>query len=145
MAPEFLAQVGALADSSPSEHGWERSTWRLKLFGLEFERQKQRRVHRSTIARHLNGRRVAFSRARQHLVSPEPDTAAQLAKVESLEVELGTNDSPFHVDEVDVHLNPTIESQCRPNGVQPHLGPTDNNRRAYFAGALDYGTCELAR
>lgn len=143
VTPEFLVALGELVDSSPREHGWERSTWSLELFALELERKKLARFHPSTIARYLDSQLVAFNRARPCLISPDPDKVAKLEAIATLKLGLGPGERLFYADEVDVHLNPKIGPQWCRRGQQPMVVTPGNNRKGYIAGALEHQTGEM--
>lgn len=141
--PTFLAELGTLVDSPPREHGWERSTWSLELFGLELAKRGRKPVHPSTLAKYLYAQHIAFNRARPTLVSPDPDKAAKLEAIEKLKASLGPDELLFYSDEVDIHLNPKIGPQWSRRGIQPLVVTPGNNRKGYIAGALDHRTGEV--
>lgn len=143
VAPAFLAELGTLVDSSPREHGWERSTWSLELFSLELAKRGRLRVHPSTIARYLDAQRIAFNRARPCLISPDPDKVAKLEAIEKLKAGLGPDELLFYSDEVDIHLNPKIGPQWSRKGQQPRVVTPGNNKKGYIAGALEHRTGEM--
>lgn len=143
VSPAFLAELGQLVDSSPREHGWERSTWSLELFGLELAKRGRARVHPNTIARYLDAQQIAFNRARPTLVSPDPDKEAKLQAIETLKSSLGPDELLFYADEVDIHLNPKIGPQWSCKGQQPQVVTPGSNRKGYIAGAIEHRTGEL--
>jgi len=139
---ELADALQQLLLETPQAWGYLRSTWSSELLAVALAEHHGFDVHASTVRRLLPRLGYAWRRARPTLHRHDPRKNRRLAAIhEALaQAEQDPATEVLYVDEVDVDLNPRIGFAWRRRGRQTAVATPGQNRKHYFAGALNAHT-----
>jgi transposase len=134
---DFLEALRVVLFGRPTDFGWKRTTWTRELLAIEMKRRGFPLVSVATMSRALRLIRARRGTPRPILVCPWPAARRRrrLREIQAL-CRRSTDDEPvFHVDEVDLHLNPKVGLDWMNRGDQRWLLTPGQNAKHYLAGA----------
>lgn len=141
---EIIAFLPKLVAESPSDFGWNRSTWSVELVMLQIERALDVRISRPHVGRMLREANCRRVRPRPLIALTPPDHAEQVAAMRAeIADAVQDNDVVLYSDEVDIHLNPKVGPDWTPPGVRKTIMTPGRNSKEYIAGAYHPATDTL--
>ena len=141
----FLAALQELLRVTPTDCGWERSSWSRELLTREMAKRTGIRVSRSTLGVCLKILRARWGRARPRVLCPWRKARRQrrLREIRRMLSSLERGEEAFYVDEVDIDLNPHIGPDWTLPGQQRWVLTPGQNVKRFLAGALNHRTGHL--
>ena len=142
----FLAQLYALVDGSPRDHGFPRPTWTRELLCRVMLRLTDVAVHPATMSRALALIGARLGRPKPTVGCPWPAGRKnrRLAAIRRTLATLPAGHVAVHLDEVDVHLNPKVGPDWMNRGTQKEVVTPGTNAKRYLCGAQDATSGVLA-
>lgn len=140
---EVMELLPKLVAGTPSDYGWNRSTWSVELVALEVKRQLGVTVTRPHMGRMLAEAKCRRVRPRPAIALTPPDADEQVAALHAELDQLPDTDVILYEDEIDIHLNPKSGPDWMPPGVRKELVTPGQNRKQYIAGAYNPETGDL--
>ncbi len=142
----FLADLYAVVDTQPTDHGFPRPTWTQELLVEVMAGRTGTRVHPGTMSRALKLIGARLGRPKPTVGCPWPARRKnrRLAAIRrAVAGAVGPGEVAVHLDEVDVHLNPKVSPDWMNRGKQKHVPTPGTNAKRYVCGALDVNTGRL--
>lgn len=143
---DYVVTVLVAVAGSPSEYGYQRTTWTQELLVLVTARETGIRISTSTMSRLLREHHVRCGRPKPVVACPwsKRKKSRCLNAIRRLADGLPANAVLLYVDEVDIHLNPKIGNDWMLEGQQKQVLTPGQNQKHYLAGALNARTGRLA-
>lgn len=95
-----------VADIEPRDYGYLHSGWKSELLAEEVNRQLNCSLHSSSVRRLMSVPGYGWRRYRPMLCIKDPKKAEKMASIEEALVGAEAHSGVFHVDKVDIDLNP---------------------------------------
>jgi transposase len=135
----YESQLLSVVAGSPQDHGYLRPTWTQELLALVLAERTGITVSVPTMCRLLKRHRVRSGRPKPTVECPweRARRLRRLRRIRRLVRDAGPGEVVVYVDEVDIHLNPTIGPDWMPSGQQKTVLTPGKNQKRYLAGALD--------
>jgi transposase len=142
---DFRAALATVVSGSPTDYRWHRPTWTQELLCLTLQRQIGVAVSTSTMSRALRqiGARRGAPKPVVRCPWPENKRRRRVRQLRRLIEQTPPGELVFHVDEVDIHLNPKIGMDWMLPGQQKLVVTPGQNQKRYLAGARQAHSGEL--
>jgi len=142
---DFLDALRTVLYSRPPDCGWERPTWTRELLALELQRRGFPFVSVAAMGRALHRISARRGNPKPIVHCPWPHRRKRRVLHELLRLcgACTSADPVFHVDEVDIHLNPKIGLDWMNCGDQRRVVTPGQNKKHYLAGARHVKTGQL--
>ena len=127
----------------PSDWGWFRSTWSLRLLRVQLHKDTGIVLslsHLCTVLHRLQFRRL---RPRPVLRIPWPQRQQRLRELARVRAAAWAQQEVFCLDEADLDLNPKLGAMWARKGRQPLVPTPGKNQKRYLAAALNVRTGKL--
>lgn len=128
-------------DHSPTEQGWERTTWTRRLLRLHLRERLGCVLSLSSVVRLIM--LAGFVWRRPKLTLKESDPQAQ-ARQEAIDQAIAEHPQAprYYEDECDIHQLPTLRGQYQRRGQQKEIPTPGNNKKQPVFGFLNVLTGE---
>ena len=142
---EFQQKLRSVLLKSPTDFGWERSTWTRELLCLELEHRGLPLVAVCTMGRALADVGARLGNPKPVVLCPwsRYRRSRRLNELLRLEARASSSEPVFYCDEVDIHLNPKIGPDWMLPGRQRRVVTPGKNAKHYLAGALNATTRKM--
>ena len=142
---DLLQAVSEIIAGSPTESGWQRSTWTRELVALELEKRTGERLSVTTVGRMLHrlGARWGVPRPVVRCPWSKAAKARRMGQIRRFLRRLPADQVAVYEDEVEIHLNPKIGRDWMLRGRQTEVVTPGQNQKRHVAGALDAQTGQL--
>lgn len=136
---KYLAALYEVVDQQPSDFGYSRPTWTQELLAAVMEEKTEVKVHPGTMSRALKTIGARLGRPKPTVGCPWSKRAKTrcLAAIRQAVEGRGPGEVAFHLDEVDIHLNPKIGPDWMNRGKQKQVLTPGQNVKRYLCGALN--------
>lgn len=129
-----------LIKHSIGDFGYQRSSWSTELLAIKINETIDCLLHAGTVRRWLPSAGLVWRRAAPTLRIRDPHKDEKMAAIHKALNECSTEHLVFYEDEVDIHLQPKIDSDWQLRGQQKQVFTPGQNEKYYLAGALHRGT-----
>jgi transposase len=135
----YAAQLLAVLEDSPRQHGQRRPTWTQELLIKVMCQRGHEKISRTTMGRLLHRLGVRRGAPKPTVCCPwsRRATAARIRLIRKLIESLPPDEAAVWEDELDVDLNPRIGPDWMLPGTQRKVLTPGKNVKRYLAGALD--------
>jgi len=142
---DLLQAVSEIIAGSPTESGWQRSTWTRELVALELEKRTGERLSVTTVGRMLHrlGARWGVPRPVVRCPWSKAAKARRMGQIRRLLRRLPADQVAVYQDEVEIHLNPKIGRDWMLRGRQTEVVTPGQNQKRHMAGTLEGTTGQL--
>lgn len=140
----ICALLRELVKHSPGDFGYQRFQWSSELLTIKIRDVIGCSLHASTIRRWLPVARLVWRKAAPTLRVRALHKEEKMVAIHDSTGEMQCGNPVFYEDEVDIHLNPKIGSDCQLRGQQKHIVIPGQNEKYYLAGALHSGTGKVS-
>jgi transposase len=129
-------------DKQPPDFGYPRPTWTQELLAKVMEEQTDVKVHPGTVSRALKKIGARLGRPKPTVGCPWSKAAKnrRLAAIRRAVDGMAAGEVAFHLDEVDIHLNPKMGPDWMNRGKQKEVPTPGQNVKRYVCGALNLET-----
>lgn len=145
VTPSVLHHLAAYLALPPSDWGWFRSTWTLRLLRVQLHKDTNVLLslsHLCTLLHRLGFRRL---RPRPVLRIPVAERQERLRQLELLRARASPKEEVFCLNEADLDLNPKLGAVWARKGRQPLVLTPGKNQKRYLAAARNVRTGRLTR
>jgi transposase len=130
------AELLRLLDGSPTDEGYEFSTWTLPRLTEHLRREMGLEVHPDTVREALH--RLQFSHTRpRHRLPEDPDYAETIRRIDRAVAEVGTGTAVLFQDETEFHRFAPLRGAWSPVGEQAEVAVPEQNGKFVLYGTLD--------
>lgn len=133
---KLLSVLASLLETTPQSYRYLRSRWSSELLARELAERTGVRVHATTIRRWLRRLDYRWRRARPTLFKRDPRKSERMRAIQAALARHVRGCEVFHVDEVDIDLNPKLGPAWMRRGQQMAVPTPGKNEKRYIAGAL---------
>jgi putative transposase len=135
----YIARLETLIHYSPTQLGWQRSTWTRELLAMQLFTDTGIHCHPTHIGRLLKRSDIRWGRpkpsAKKAVNAEVKDTVNK--KIKRLVNSAGADEVVVYQDEVDIDLNPKIGPCWMPKGKQFSVPTPGKNEKRYIFGGLN--------
>jgi transposase len=135
----YLATLYQVVDKQPPDFGYPRPTWTQELLAKVMQEKTDVKVHCGTMSRALKMIGARLGQPKPTVGCPWSKAAKnrRLAAIRRAVGAMTETEVAFHLDEVDIHLNPKIGPDWMNRGKQKQVQTPGQNVKRYICGALN--------